>query len=125
MNSKYRRMLKVMKEREATYASSKNESWILYILECSDKSLYTGITNNLERRLKTHQEGRASRFTRARRPVKLLYQEPCGNRTQALIRECAVKSLSRQEKEELVNHGHKRRPHLSRRGPAKKLKAGS
>lgn len=105
MNPKYRRMLNVMKEREARYRGGKNEGWTLYILECRDQSFYTGVTNNLERRLKAHQGGRASRFTRMRLPVKLLYQETCGSRTQALVRECAVKSLSRKEKEELITRG--------------------
>ncbi len=107
MDSKYRRMLKVMKERENTYGRPKKERWILYILECKDKSFYTGITNNLERRLKAHEEGRASRFTRTRRPVKLLYQESCGSRTQALVRECAVKSFRKKKKEELIYGGDK------------------
>jgi len=78
------------------------KSWSLYILRCQDGSLYTGITNDIQRRLKAHNSGRASRYTSSRRPVELLYQEPCTSRSQALIRECAVKSYSRKEKEDLI-----------------------
>ncbi|MBI4398024.1 MAG: GIY-YIG nuclease family protein [Candidatus Omnitrophica bacterium] len=80
------------------------ECWFLYILECNDGSFYTGITNNLTRRVTLHQNGKASRFTRTRRPVKLLYQEHCLGRREALVRECAVKSLSRKKKEALIAH---------------------
>jgi len=79
------------------------DSWLLYIVECRDGSLYTGITNDLDRRLKQHNDGNASRYTRSRRPVVLRYQEPCADRSTALIRELAVKLLSRGEKEELIN----------------------
>ncbi len=103
MNPKYRRMLKLMQAKEsASPRYKKREKWFLYILECRDGSFYTGITNNLERRIQAHQDGRASKFTRTRRPVKLLYHEPCKGRTAALVRECAVKTLPRKKKEALV-----------------------
>jgi putative endonuclease len=73
-----------------------------YILECSDGSFYIGITNNLERRLRAHNEGIASKYTRSRRPVTLRYQELCGSRSEALIRECSLRLLSRKQKQELV-----------------------
>jgi predicted GIY-YIG superfamily endonuclease len=76
--------------------------WCLYLLECGDGSFYTGITNHLPRRLERHQQGKASRYTRSRLPVKLLYQEACRNHSHALKREWAVKSLSRTEKEILL-----------------------
>ena len=84
-------------------AADSEEPWIVYILECSDGSFYTGITNNIERRHQQHNEGTASRYTRSRRPVTIRYQEICGTRSQALIRECALRLLSRKEKEALVN----------------------
>lgn len=102
MNPKYRRMLRLMQEKEKNKPRRKRDKWFLYVLECNDGSFYTGITNNMDRRLQAHQDGRASKFTRTRRPVKLLYQEPCAGRTAALVRECAVKSLPRKKKEELV-----------------------
>jgi putative endonuclease len=80
-------------------------TWSLYILRCRDGSFYTGVTNDIERRFREHEVGRASRFTRTRRPVVLVYQEKCGSRSQALLRECAVKSLGRQGKEDLVSGG--------------------
>ncbi len=76
--------------------------WLLYIVECRDGSLYTGVTNDLDRRLKQHNDGEASRYTRSRRPVVLRYQEPCADRSAALIRELAVKLLSRSEKAALI-----------------------
>lgn len=103
MNPKYLRMVKRMEEKAlARPRSRKKDPWFLYILECNDRSFYTGITNNLDRRIQAHQDGKASKFTRTRRPVKLLYQEPCKGRTAALVRECAVKALPRKKKEELV-----------------------
>jgi predicted GIY-YIG superfamily endonuclease len=77
-------------------------SWVVYVLRCADGTLYTGITNDLERRLLQHNTGRASRYTRSRRPVRLVYFETAANRSLALRREAAIKALSRQEKERLV-----------------------
>lgn len=102
MHSTYKRMLKVMEQKEKKLRRIKREDWFLYVLECRDGSFYTGITNNMERRFKMHNDGKASKFTRTRRPVKLLYQEKLKSRTQALVRECAVKALPRKKKEELV-----------------------
>src|ERR671925_155394 len=76
--------------------------YYVYIMECSDGSFYIGITNNLERRLRAHNEGIASKYTRSRRPVTLRYQELCGSRSQALIRECSLRLLSRKQKQDLV-----------------------
>ena len=83
--------------------SDSEKPWMVYIMECSDGSFYTGVTNDIERRQKQHNEGTASRYTRSRRPVILRYQELCGSRSQALIRECSLRLLSRKEKEALVN----------------------
>ena len=76
--------------------------WTLYIVECRDGTFYTGITNDIGRRLHQHNKGLASRYTRSRRPVKIVYQAPCMNRSDALIKEWAVKSLSRGEKERFI-----------------------
>lgn len=77
--------------------------YYVYILECRDGSFYVGITNNLERRVDAHNAGIASKYTRSRRPVTVRYQELCGTRSQALIRECGLRLLSRKEKQALVN----------------------
>lgn len=107
MTPKYKKMLQGMlaKEKKSRASRRKQDPWFLYILKCTDGALYTGITNNLERRLKAHSTGRASRFTRVRLPIELLYHEPCAGRTQALVRECAVKALPRSRKLRLVQFG--------------------
>ena len=79
-----------------------NGTWFVYLLRCEDESLYTGITLDLTRRLKQHNAGTASRYTRSRRPVVLVYEEKQASRSLALKREIAIKRLSRREKESLV-----------------------
>jgi len=70
----------------------------VYVLRCGDGSLYTGITNHLARRLAAHRAGTASRYTRSRRPVRLVYQERRRTRSAALRREAAIKRLPRAAK---------------------------
>lgn len=72
--------------------------WHLYILKCRDKSLYTGITTNLERRLQAHNSKKGSRAIRGRLPARLAYQETCPSRSKALKREAQIKRWSRAEK---------------------------
>ena len=72
-----------------------------YILKCSDGTLYTGWTVDLEKRLKSHNGGRGSKYTRARLPVRLVYQESFTSRKGAMKREYEIKQLSRKEKEGL------------------------
>ena len=79
--------------------------WLVYVLRCSDGSLYTGITNDLPKRLKAHATGKASRYTRSRLPVALAYREPQKSKSAALKRELAIKRLRRAEKEKLVAKG--------------------
>jgi len=88
-------------------APDKENSWFLYILRFNDDSFYAGITNDLARRLIQHRDGRASRYTRSRRPVCVVYGEPCASRSDALRRESAVKALSRKEKETLIGRRKK------------------
>jgi len=77
--------------------------WIVYMVECADESLYTGITNDLKKRLEAHQSGVASRYTRSRLPVKLVYQEKLASRSEALKRELIIKHMSRADKVMLVD----------------------
>jgi len=113
---RYRQMLRKMEVREGRApAPADGANWSLYILKCGDGTFYTGITNDIDRRFRAHQEGKASRFTRTRRPVALVHQEPCGTRSQALTRECAVKSLSRSKKEDLVAGGSSKGPSMKRK----------
>ena len=77
------------------------KSWTVYILECKDNTLYTGITDNLEKRIASHNTGKGAKYTRGRCPVVLRYAEICESHSQALKREYAIKQLSRSEKLEL------------------------
>lgn len=79
-------------------------TWTVYLLRCRDGSLYTGITNDLPKRLARHRQGAASAYTRSRRPVRLVYQERQPTRAAALRREAALKRLPRTEKLALVRH---------------------
>ena len=72
--------------------------WHVYIIECKDSKLYTGITTSINRRVLEHNSGRGGRFTRCRRPVKLVYSQRVSSRSNALKREAEIKKLSRSEK---------------------------
>ncbi len=76
--------------------------WSVYLLRCSDGTLYAGATADLARRVRQHQAGRAARYTRARLPVALVWSERAGDRSAALRREAALKRLTRAEKLALV-----------------------
>ena len=78
-------------------------SWIVYILKCSDESLYTGITNNLEKRLQLHASGKGSKYTRGRGPLELVHQETFKTRSLASKRELFIKKLNRLDKIKLYN----------------------
>jgi predicted GIY-YIG superfamily endonuclease len=78
------------------------KKWIVYILECNDHTLYTGISNNLVQRLMRHRSGIGARYTRARLPVKLVYSRRCRDHGSALKREYAIKRLRRSEKLALI-----------------------
>lgn len=88
---------------ECGRAPTPEDPWLVYIVECRDGSLYTGVTNDMTRRLSEHNAGTGSRYTRSRRPVILRYSESCDTRSQALIRECALRLLTRGEKETLIS----------------------
>ena len=75
---------------------------ITYILKCSDGTLYTGWTNNLEKLLKEHNAGQGAKYTRGRRPVKLVYTEIHDTKREAMQRESQIKKLTRKEKEALI-----------------------
>ena len=73
-----------------------------YIVECSDHTLYTGWTNDLKKRVRTHQEGKGGKYTHSHLPVELVYYETFEKKTDAMRREVEVKQLSKAEKENLV-----------------------
>lgn len=76
--------------------------WYVYLLRCADDTLYAGCTTDSQRRLKQHNSGRGAKYTRARRPVSLVYVEQAEDHSQALRREAALKRLSRKEKLALI-----------------------
>lgn len=78
----------------------------IYILKCSDGSLYTGWTNDLEKRVQTHNDGHGAKYTRSRRPVELVYYEQAETKEEALRREYAIKQLSRTQKLRLIEQQH-------------------
>jgi predicted GIY-YIG superfamily endonuclease len=74
------------------------KKWFVYLLRCADGSLYTGITKDVNRRCQQHNAGTASRYTRSRRPTKLVWQEAQPSQSAALKREAAIKVMTRKEK---------------------------
>lgn len=82
---------------------SMEKQWVVYILECKDDSLYTGITDDLDRRLAAHRAGKGAKYTRGRAPLILRYVEECEDHSSALRREYAIKQLCRAEKLELCS----------------------
>ena len=86
-------------------STTPQNNWLIYILECVDCSLYCGITNNLEKRLKQHKgviKGGA-KYTRSHGPCKLVYKEKSESRSEALQREAIIKKMSKDEKQALIN----------------------
>ena len=73
-----------------------------YMLRCSDGSFYTGWTNDLKKRIKSHNEGRGAKYTRDRRPVELVYYETFETKNEAMSREYQIKHMTRKQKEELL-----------------------
>lgn len=79
--------------------------WHVYIIECKDKTLYTGITTDIDRRISEHSSGKGGRFTRNRTPVKLVYKQQVPDRSAALKREAEIKQLKRKAKLDLILSG--------------------
>jgi putative endonuclease len=102
-----------MKTKEALI----NKSWVVYILRCGDDTLYTGITNNIEKRLTAHSRGMAAKYTRSRRPVVLSVVSNPMSRTEALRLEMRIKKLAKGEKiatlNELLNKKHNAKKYLN------------
>ncbi len=79
-------------------------SYFVYIVQCSDNTLYTGIATDVQRRVEEHNSSaKGAKYTKTRRPVKLMYSEELDDRSQATKREIAIKKLSREKKLELIN----------------------
>ncbi len=84
---------------------SEPSDWIVYILECADQTLYTGITNDLDHRIREHENGRGAKYTRGRAPFKLLYSESHSSRSRVLKREAEIKLFDRATKLQLALSG--------------------
>lgn len=82
---------------------SRKCDWHVYMLRCADQSLYTGVTKDLQARLSQHNRGKASRYTRVRLPVEIVYAEPATDHGTALRREIQIKKLARAAKEKLID----------------------
>lgn len=80
-------------------------SHFVYIVRCSDNSLYTGYTNNIEARINKHNAGKGAKYTKIRRPVVLVYQEMYETKSKALRREYEIKTFTRQRKLKLIEEG--------------------
>ena len=76
--------------------------WWVYIVKCSDGTFYTGVSNNLEARIKKHNSGEGAKYTQSRRPVELVYKEKSLDRSRSLKREIEIKKLKKSEKLELI-----------------------
>jgi len=85
-----------------------SDTWFVYVLRCADGTFYTGTTTDLDRRCRQHNAGTASRYTRSRRPTRLVYQDAQPDRGTALKREAAIKALSRKQKEALIRQGRRK-----------------
>ena len=77
--------------------------WFVYMLRCKDNSIYTGITNDLKKRIETHLSGNGSKYLRGKLPLKLVYRESFQDRSTASKREIEIKKLNKKEKELLIN----------------------
>lgn len=89
-------------DKTAKKVISSAETWFVYIVRCVDGTLYTGITKDVDQRCERHNAGSASRYTRGRFPVRVVYREPQASRSLALKREAAIKTASRRKKESLI-----------------------
>ncbi|MEW6516435.1 MAG: GIY-YIG nuclease family protein [candidate division FCPU426 bacterium] len=96
------------KQRLARRRKAKRRFFV-YIVRCRDKSFYTGLTVDVEHRIKQHNQGRGAKYTASHKPVKLVYQEACSDLSAAMRRELQIKRLTRAAKAELIRMGRRRR----------------
>jgi putative endonuclease len=102
VKQKYERMLEGMQKNQKKAGKKRAEKWFLYMLKCSDATLYTGVAKDIEKRFKVHSSGKGARYTRARLPLEIVYRETCKSRTDALVREFKIKKLNPKHKRTLV-----------------------
>ena len=90
--------------------------WVVYLLRCSDGSFYCGATNRLKHRVQAHNDGAGARYTRSRRPVHLVWHQPCESKSAALAMEWHIKQLTRQQKCKLIEESNSL-PHVRMKFP--------
>jgi predicted GIY-YIG superfamily endonuclease len=96
-------MVNGLAEKQKTVRGKRpSKPWFVYMLRCSDGTFYTGITNDVDRRLNAHRFGKGARYTRTRLPLELIYREKCRGRSAALVREYKMKAYPRSKKEKLA-----------------------
>lgn len=81
---------------------SSSKPWFVYIIKCSDNTLYTGITVDVQARIRVHNSGSGSKYVKPRRPATLVYEEECLSRSEATKRELEIKKLSKQQKLRII-----------------------
>ena len=89
--------------RDPLFDAMTENVWFVYIVRCADDKLYTGVSNDIKKRLEAHNSGKGCKFTSCRYPVKLLFWEKCGTRSDALKREAKIKKFPRSKKLKLVD----------------------
>jgi len=89
-------------------SATRTLGWCVYIVQCSDDTLYTGVAIDVDARLAQHNAGRGAKYTRGRRPVELVYCEPANDRSAALRREIVIKRLKLADKRRLIYQPHAR-----------------
>lgn len=82
-----------------------DKNWIMYVLQCSDGTLYTGITNSIEKRMLTHNAGKGSKYTRSRLPCRVVAKSSCFSKSQCASAEVKFKKLKRKKKESFLMDG--------------------
>ncbi len=92
----------MMSQKKEMVGLAQQQNNYVYIVRCHDQTLYTGWTNHLEKRIEAHNTGKGAKYTKARRPVELVYLETFDNKSEALKREYQIKQLKKKEKEELI-----------------------
>jgi putative endonuclease len=85
------------------FTENRKNDFYVYIVECIDKTFYTGYSNDVGSRVSKHNSGKGAKYTKTRLPVKLIYFELCGSKSDALKREYQIKQLTRKQKEQLIN----------------------
>lgn len=91
-----------MSNKDKIAENNQTQTWLVYILECNDGTLYTGITNNLEKRIAAHVNGSGAKYTKGRGPFTLMHHEPFENKSAASKRERMIKKMTKKEKLSLI-----------------------